>query len=199
MVLAHQQTLICRAALLSLLHASKQVRCTMQRRPWPWPCRLHAASPPAQVAASAAVAATGCEQLAAAPAGGWHLMAHHGTVGHLALAGERGSCAGRSWHGGHAARGSTARPAGRARCSGLRTGGRRSAGHRIRGAGPGSKAVGHPTLSLYLAQAAKRWRPTPQTRMAGSTHLMYHAAHCDLSYIHMSVRLVGPAAPGQPF
>ncbi len=142
MVLAHQQTLICRAALLSLLHASKQVRCTMQRRPWPWPCRLHAASPPAQVAASAAVAATGCEQLAAAPAGGWHLMAHHGTVGHLALAGERGSCAGRSWHGGHAARGSTARPAGRARCSGLRTGGRRSAGHRIRGAGPGSKAEG---------------------------------------------------------
>ena len=81
------------------------------------------------------------------------------TIGHLALASERCGCAGRAWHGGHAHRGSTARSSGRARCGGLRAGGRRGAGHRMRGARPGSKSVGHPTLSLCSAQAAKRWRP----------------------------------------
>ncbi len=47
----------------------------MQRRPWPWACRLHASSLPVQVAASAAVAASGCEPLAAAPARWWRVMA----------------------------------------------------------------------------------------------------------------------------
>ncbi len=78
------------------------------------------------------------------------------TIGHLALASERCGCAGRAWHGGHAHRGSTARSSGRARCGGLRAGGRRGAGHRMRGARPGSKSVGHPTLFLRPAQAANR-------------------------------------------
>jgi len=66
---------------------------------------------------------------------------------------------------------------------------------------PGSKSVGHPTLSLCSAQAAKRWRPHHGLAWLAAPGSMYHAAHCDLTFHHMSVRSAGPAAllPGQPW
>ncbi len=52
-----------------------------------------------------------------------------------------------------------------------------------------------------LRPGSKAVAPTPWTCMAGSMHLMYHAAHCDLTFHHMSVRSAGPAALllGQPW
>ncbi len=124
----------------------------MQRRPWPWACRLHATC--AGSSGRNWLRATGCRTRSmVAPDGPQR------TSGHLALASERCGCAGRAWHGGHAARGSTARPAGRARCGGRRAGGRRGAGDRMRGARPGSKAVGHPTLSLCPARQQSNGAP----------------------------------------